>query len=104
MGAYNRIDTRTGKLVGKGVFCTPNLKTVECYSNGAEDEGSEQKEKAATVGGKTLFFALQCRVNPAAIRRPDRHFSRNNDEEVMGIDGCFEWIINDPKDIRPYAI
>merc|ERR1712130_657338 len=56
------------------------------------------------IDGHTLLFALQCRVNPKAIRRPDRDFARNNDEEVMGLDGVFEWIISDPRDIRPYAI
>jgi hypothetical protein len=103
-GAKNCNDVRTGDLVGTGVFCTPNLTPVECYANGNEDKGSEQKEAAATVDGKTLFFAFQCRVNPKAIRRPDRRFARNNDEEIMGVDGVFEWIINNPKDIRPYGV
>jgi len=108
-GAAACLDTRTGKETGKGIYCTPNLRTVECYANGCEDKGSEQKKAATTLRGKdgkehTLFFALQCRVNPKAIRRPTRHFSLCNDEEVMGIDGTFEWVINDPKDIRPYAI
>ena len=70
--------------------------------------GSEQKQEAkdaaASCDGHTLFFALQCRVRPGAIVRPDRHFARNNDEEVMGIDGVFEWVINNPDDIRPYGI
>lgn len=104
-GAKHSKDVRTGGDVGCGVFCSPNLTTVECYANGSEDGGSESKDKAAaTVDGHTLFFALQCRVRPSAIRRPDRHFARNNDEEVMGIDGVFEWIINNPDDIRPYGI
>merc|ERR1719198_2149541 len=103
-GARNCTDVRTGAKVGSGIYCTPNLTTVECYANGNEDGGSEQKQAAATVDGHTLFFALQCRVRPGAIRRPERHFALNNDEEVMGIDGTFEWVINDPNDIRPYAI
>merc|ERR1711959_413620 len=28
----------------------------------------------------------------------------NNDEEVMGIDGVFEWVVEHPMDIRPYAV
>jgi len=103
-GAKDCKDVRTGEKCGDGVYCTPNLTTVECYCNGNEDGGSEQKEAAATIDGHTLFFALQCRVRPGAIRRPDRHFARNNDEEVMGVDGVFEWIVNRPEDIRPYAI
>merc|ERR1712232_131459 len=103
-GAVDAPDVRTGAKCGKGIFCTPNLTTVECYANGNEDGGSEQKEAAATVDGHTLFFALQCRVRPGAIRRPERHFAKNNDEEVMGIDGTFEWVINRPEDIRPYGV
>lgn len=103
-GAAKCKDVRTNKQVGSGIYCTPNLQTVECYANGAEDKASENKEAAATIGGHTLFFALQCRVRPGAILRPDRHFARNNDEEVMGVDGVFEWVVNDPRDIRPYAI
>ena len=47
------------------------------YANGSEDAASENKESAATIDGHTLFFALQCRVRPSAIVRPDRHFARN---------------------------
>jgi len=103
-GARNCIETRTGRKVGDGVYCSPNIRVVECYANGNEDGASENKTDAVTVDGRTLFFAFQCRVRPGAINRPDRHFARCNDEEVMGIDGVFEWIINNPDDIRPYAI
>lgn len=89
---------------GPAFFCTPNLTTVECYANGNEDTSSQQTQSATTIDGHTLFFALQCRVRPSAIIRPDRHFARNNDEEVMGLEGVFEWMVNDPKDIRPYAV
>ena len=27
----------------------------------------------------------------------------NNDEEIMGIDGVFEWVVENPADVRPYA-
>jgi hypothetical protein len=98
-------DTRTGKPCGTGaIFCTPNLTTVECYANGNEDVASDQKDAAAEIDGHTLFFAFQCRVRPSAIRRPSRHFALNNDEEVMGPRGVFEWIVNSPDDIRPYGI
>jgi len=98
-------DTRTGKPCGPGaIFCTPNLIPVECYANGNEDVASDQKDAAAEIDGHTLFFAFQCRVRPSAIRRPSRHFALNNDEEVMGPRGVFEWVVNSPNDIRPYAI
>eukprot|EP00930_Biecheleria_cincta_P013518 TRINITY_DN12005_c0_g1_i1.p1 TRINITY_DN12005_c0_g1~~TRINITY_DN12005_c0_g1_i1.p1 ORF type:complete len:743 (+),score=141.41 TRINITY_DN12005_c0_g1_i1:115-2343(+) len=103
-GAKNCSDTRTDKLVGDGVYCTPNIRVVECYANGNEDGASENKTDAVKVDGRTWYFAFQCRVRPEAINRPDRHFAHCNDEEVMGVDGVFEWIINSPDDIRPYAI
>jgi len=93
------IDSRDKKKVGKGVYCTPNLTVVECYSN-----GEEGKQPAIKLGGRTIFFAFQCRVRSGAIRRPVRDFAKNNDEEQMGIEGVFEWVINDPKDIRPYGV
>lgn len=98
-GAENEMDSRNKKKVGKGVYCTPNLTVVECYCNGEEGKGP-----AVKIDGRTLFFAFQCRVRPGAIRRPIRCFAKNNDEEEMGIDGVFEWVINDPKDIRPYGV
>lgn len=105
-GAKDCKDNRTDEKVGSGIYCSPNTIVNECYSNG--EEGAD-KGRAATLrcpDGKprTIFFALQCRVNPAAIRRPDRTFARCNDEEVMGVDGVFEWLINNPDDIRPYAV
>mmetsp|Transcript_35525 Transcript_35525/g.79649 ORF Transcript_35525/g.79649 Transcript_35525/m.79649 type:complete len:312 (-) Transcript_35525:42-977(-) len=103
-GAKECFDTRTGRKVGSGVFCTPNLTVAECYANGREDRGSEQKSMAVTIENRTLYFALQCRVRPEAIRRPHRHYAFCSDEEVMGIDGAFEWVINDPDNIRPYGV
>jgi len=109
-GAAYTLDVRTNRPVGSGVFCTPNITTVEIYAHGGYDGGSEQRKMPqpladpATGDKHTLLFALQCRVRPEAIRRPERHFSINNDEEIMGIDGVFEWVINNPEDIRPYAI
>lgn len=105
-GAKSSEDVRDGKNVGSGIFCSCNTLVNECYSNGEEGKNQDGSEKgpACRLDGRTVFFALQCRVNPEAIRRPDRHFARCNDEEVMGIDGVFEWVINDPKNIRPYAI
>ena len=82
----------------------PNLTTVECYANGNEDGASDNKDAAVEIDGHTLFFAFQCRVRPSAIRRPSRFFSLNNDEEVMGPEGVFEWVVNSPEDIRPYGI
>jgi len=105
-GAANCIDVRDGKKVGKGIYCSPNLEVIECYANGEEGKNLDgtKKQPASTLDGHTVFFALMCRVNPAAIRRPVRPFARCNDEEVMGINGTFEWVINDPANIRPYAV
>jgi len=96
-------DTRTSRPIGKGIYCTPNLKVVECYANGEEAQTGTPPVK---IEGHTLFFVLQCRVRPGAIRRPNNHVytKTNNDEEVMGIDGVFEWVVEDPADIRPYAV
>eukprot|EP00929_Paragymnodinium_shiwhaense_P034532 TRINITY_DN18777_c0_g1_i1.p1 TRINITY_DN18777_c0_g1~~TRINITY_DN18777_c0_g1_i1.p1 ORF type:complete len:568 (-),score=144.19 TRINITY_DN18777_c0_g1_i1:380-2083(-) len=88
-------DVRTGGVVGNGVYCSPNHVAMDCYAT---------KWPPAMIEGRTLYFAFQCRVRPEKILRPDRHFARNNDEEVMGIDGAFEWIVNDPKDIRACAV
>jgi len=84
---------------------------IECYSNGEEGNNQDGTRKGAAcqledLNGRkhTVFFALMCRVNPAAIRRPDRPFAHCNDEEIMGIEGTFEWVINNTKDIRPYAV
>eukprot|EP00931_Biecheleriopsis_adriatica_P094695 TRINITY_DN6831_c0_g1_i4.p1 TRINITY_DN6831_c0_g1~~TRINITY_DN6831_c0_g1_i4.p1 ORF type:complete len:714 (-),score=123.87 TRINITY_DN6831_c0_g1_i4:42-2150(-) len=92
-------DVRTGVRIKDGVYCTPNLQVVECYANGEEHD-----LPCVELEGRKIFFAFVCRVHPDAIRRPYRHFAYNNDEEQMGIDGVFEWIIEDPKHIRPYAI
>merc|ERR1712232_30468 len=105
-GAKNCPDVRDGEKVGEGIYCSPNPQVIECYSNGEEGKNQDGSSKGAacTLDGHTVFFALMCRVNPAAIRRPDRHFAHCNDEEVMGIDGTFEWVIRDPTNIRPYAV
>eukprot|EP00927_Polykrikos_kofoidii_P078437 TRINITY_DN75257_c0_g1_i1.p1 TRINITY_DN75257_c0_g1~~TRINITY_DN75257_c0_g1_i1.p1 ORF type:complete len:504 (+),score=65.30 TRINITY_DN75257_c0_g1_i1:99-1610(+) len=94
-GGRKSVDVRTGAVVGEGVYCTPNYRVVDCYAT---------KSPAVMLDSRTLYFAFQCRVLPEAIRRPDRTFARNCDEEVMGVDGAFEWIINDPKHIRPYGV
>mmetsp|Transcript_135572 Transcript_135572/g.234582 ORF Transcript_135572/g.234582 Transcript_135572/m.234582 type:complete len:400 (+) Transcript_135572:81-1280(+) len=98
-GATGCPDVRDGTKVKDGVYCTPNLHVVECYAN-----GEEHSKPCVELDGRKVFFAFQCRVNPACIRRPIRHFASNNDEEQMGIDGTFEWVIEDPSQIRPYAI
>jgi len=102
-GAKKTLDSRTREQVGEGVYCTPNLPVAECYSNGKEDNASEQQDTVVKVDGKEVFFAFQCRVDPTKIRRPSRPFARCNDEEIMGIDGCFEWIIGS-EFIRPYGV
>jgi len=105
-GAKDCQDNRTGNRVGEGVFCSPNLETCECYARGNEDSFAATKEMAKDheVDGRVLLFVLQCRVKPDAIRRPNRNFAKCNDEEVMGIEGVFKWVINGKENIRPYGI
>lgn len=105
-GGKGCIDVRDGEEIGSGIYCSPNLQVVECYANGEEgyNQDGTPKGEACTLDGHTVLFVLMCRVKPAAIRRPDRHYARCNDEEVMGIDGTFEWVIHDPANIRPYAV
>jgi len=96
-------DTQTGEQIGEGICCTPNLQVVECFANGEE---ADTGRPPVTLDGHTLFFALQCRVRPGAIRRPNNttYTKTNNDEEQMGVHGVFEWVIENPVDIRPYAV
>ena len=49
---------------------------------------------------------FQCRVRPGAIRRPARapYVSTDNDEEARGVDGVFEWVVEDEADVIPTAL
>jgi len=78
-------DARTGEKIGAGVYCTPEIDAAKSYAPGVPFEG------------KKLRFVFQCRVRPEAIRRC-------HDEEIKrGACGTY-WVINDPKDIRPYGV
>lgn len=96
-------DSRSGQAISHGICCTPNLKVVECFANGEESDTGVPPLK---LDGHTVLFALQCRVRPGAIRRPNNitYTVTSNDEELMGIGGVFEWVIEHPADIRPYAV
>ena len=66
-----------GKLVGPGVYCTPNPSTAECYSGISE------------INGKKYKTILMVRVKPNAIR--------SDDDDYWVVDGT-------SNDIRPYRI
>lgn len=70
---------RSGQRVGVGVYCTPNI-------NVALTGYTSQK---MNVQGKNYSVIMQCRVKPSAIK-----WTQAQDY----------WVINDPKDIRPYGI
>lgn len=101
--ALHMKDSRSGQRIQEGICCTPNLAAVECFANGEE---ADTGVPPLTLEGHTVFFALQCRVRPGAIRRPNNtsYTVTCNDEELMGLKGVFEWVIEHPADIRPYAV
>merc|ERR1711871_944103 len=96
-------DSRTGQLIGPGVCLTPSLEVAECFANGEEQQTGRPP---VTIDGHTLWFVIECRVRPGAIRRPQNNIytKTNNDEERMGIDGVFEWVVEHTADIRPSAV
>ena len=74
---------KTGKTVGVGVYCTPGLYTASRYGGSGH-----------TFEGHQIVFVMQCRVRPSAIK----HVSDcATDPEAF-------WVVNDPKDIRPYRV
>jgi len=73
-----------GKLIGRGVYCTPKPETAEGYAGISENNGKRYK----TV--------LMVRVKPDAIRNCDIHDISKNDNY---------WVVNGTTDeIRPYRI
>lgn len=96
-------DSRTGQRIGRGVCLTPSLEVAACFANGEEDQTGQPP---VTIDGHTLWFVIECRVRPGAIRRPNNNIytKTNNDEEKMGIDGVFEWVIEHTADVRPSAV
>ena len=74
---------QVGKTIGVGVYCTPGLYTAEYYAGSGH-----------TFEGHQIVFVMQCRVRPSAIK----HVSDcATDPEAF-------WVVNDPKDIRPYRV
>jgi hypothetical protein len=63
--------------IGKGVYCTPLIAIAEEYSGTIE------------LGGKKYKMLMQCRVRPSKIKV---------------CNGTDYWVLNDPKDVRPYGI
>jgi len=81
----------SGGKVGTGVYCTPNIDEVAAL---------EVYAKPAKASGHDVQFVMQCRVRPGAIKKvhePSRTFGRGLKYDLI-------WVINDPKDIRPYAV
>ena len=69
-----------GKKVGRGVYCTPHIKTAEGYSGRSE-----------IINGVQYSTVLMVRVKPEAIR----HCEDSDDY----------WVVNGTTDeIRPYRI
>jgi hypothetical protein len=77
---------RTGKIIGEGIYCSPKIEVAEYF---ADSNG----ESFLSTDGKRHKIVFQCRVNPYAIR-----------ECPTGKSDDIYWVINDPKDIRPYGI
>jgi hypothetical protein len=65
-------------VVGEGIYCTPLIAIAEEYAGTIE------------LRGKKYKMLMQCRVKPAKIKV----CPGNKDY----------WVLNDPKDIRPYGI
>ena len=76
-----------------------------CDCDSADDEGDEGGE-GGEGGDRALWLVFQCRVRPGAIRRPARapYVSTDNDEEARGVDGVFEWVVEDEADVIPTAL
>ena len=74
---------KTGKTVGVGVYCTPGLYTASWYGGSGH-----------TFEGHQIVFVMQCRVRPSAIK----HVSD------CATDPDAFWVVNNPKDIRPYRV
>jgi hypothetical protein len=85
-------DTRTGEVIGTGVYCSPSMLVAERYA------GSRGGSGGTDIGDHSVFFVLQCRVNPAKIKRC------HDEEKSAFTDHSPYWVLNNPDDIRPYGI
>jgi len=79
-----------GGVMGSGVYCSPNIDDVAAHENYATSKATR---------GHTAQFVMQCRARPGAIKKIDKAGNSG-----LGTPWDEIWVINDPKDIRPYAI
>ena len=72
------INLSSKEKVGIGIYCTPHFQIALGYS------------EPIRVKNKEYHLVLQCRVNPEKIK-------------VCSGDHTY-WVMNEPKDVRPYGI
>ena len=77
-GCSSSICIKTKQIVGEGIYCTPKIEIA--VSGYTSEKINFQESKYGII--------IQCRVKPSAIKYAS--------EDI--------WIINNPKDIRPYGI
>lgn len=79
-----------GDKAGVGIYCSPNIDNVAAHENYATP---------ATSNGHTAQFVMQCRVRPGAIKKLAK-------QGVCGLRVPWDqiWVVNEPADIRPYAV
>jgi hypothetical protein len=74
---YRAVNKGNPELVGDGVYCSPHY--TFCLFD---------YTVPCTMAGQTYRVVLQCRVKPEALKCAT----------------LTHWVINSPKDIRPYGI
>lgn len=84
------MDAVGGVKAGVGIYCSPNIDDVAAHENYATP---------ATANGHSAQFVMQCRVRPGAIKKL---FRAGNCGLRVPWDQI--WVVNDPEDIRPYAV
>eukprot|EP00419_Tripos_fusus_P089331 CAMPEP_0172842666 /NCGR_PEP_ID=MMETSP1075-20121228/30895_1 /TAXON_ID=2916 /ORGANISM="Ceratium fusus, Strain PA161109" /LENGTH=200 /DNA_ID=CAMNT_0013686825 /DNA_START=11 /DNA_END=609 /DNA_ORIENTATION=+ len=76
-----RKDVRTGETIGEGVYCSPSMMVAERYAN------SRGKDGGTEIDGHSIFFVLQCRVNPKQMKRA------HDEDKVEFSDSKPYWIL-----------
>jgi len=90
-------DVRTGEIIGEGVYCSPSMAVGENYAGaGSLARGAKG---GTPIDGHNVYFVLQCRVNPDKIKRCHDEATDDFTSPTRPY-----WVLNDPADIRPYAI
>ena len=79
----NSLDMKTKKICGKGIYCAPKYSNVNEYSKDGFAVNTSN-------GNERYRIAFQNRINPATVKIP--------------VDKQDYYIINDPRDIRPYGV